>query len=183
MTSSRVARRFAPAFHIRRSARSSIESAYRSAQPRRWRYWHPRQVLQERQLRQSRCSMRKLPPNRSGHRRQVAAVRAEQLRRRFDRFRATIRWQREHRSTALQRVVSRTARMRWSPTLIRLLLNELVVGDDLRQLIGPPDDLPVRRHPQAVAVALALRYSYREDMLRNFIRRLRRARRGPQRRR
>jgi hypothetical protein len=59
-----------------------------------------------------------------------------------------------------------------------LLLNELVVGDDLRQLIGPLDELPVHRYPQAVALALALRYSYREDLLRNFVRRLRRARRG-----
>ena len=70
------------------------------------------------------------------------------------------------------------AGLRWSSTLIRLLLNELEFSDDLRLLIGPPDGLRVRRYPQAVAVALALRYSYREDLLRNFTRRLRRVPRG-----
>ena len=68
--------------------------------------------------------------------------------------------------------------MRWSPTLIQLLLDELALGDDFQELIGPLDDLRVRRFPQAVAVALALRYSYREDLLRTFIRRIRRARRS-----
>jgi hypothetical protein len=65
--------------------------------------------------------------------------------------------------------------MRWSRTLIRLLLNELVVGDDVSLLVGRLDDLPARRFPQALAVALALRYSWREDHLRNMMRRLRRA--------
>jgi hypothetical protein len=78
----------------------------------------------------------------------------------------------------LHRVVDQAAGLRWSSTLIRLLLNELECDDDLRLLIGSPDKLPVRRYPQAVGVALALRYSYREDLLRNFTRRLRRVPRG-----
>jgi hypothetical protein len=73
----------------------------------------------------------------------------------------------------LRRFVARSTRLRWTPRLLRLLLEELVGGDELRALIGDLHDLPRRRYPQAVAVALALRYSYREDLLRAFLRRLR----------
>ena len=58
---------------------------------------------------------------------------------------------------------------------MELVLDELIVGDELRELIGDIRKIPVRRYPQAVAVAIALRHSYREDMLRAFLRRLRRA--------
>jgi hypothetical protein len=57
--------------------------------------------------------------------------------------------------------------------LLQLLLDELIIGDDLEGFVGPANRLPMNRYPQAVAVALALRYSFREDMLRAFIRRLR----------
>jgi hypothetical protein len=56
---------------------------------------------------------------------------------------------------------------------MQLLLDELVVCDEFEVLIAEVRNLPARRYPQAVAVALALRHSYREDLLRSFLRRLR----------
>lgn len=84
---------------------------------------------------------------------------------------------------ALRRIANTTSDLHWSPTLIELLLDELVLGDELSNLIGPPKDLPVRRYPQAIAVALALRHSWREDLLRQFARRLNRAMRSEKRQR
>jgi hypothetical protein len=112
-------------------------------------------------------------------RRRVSTIRLRQRRTRVDRFRATIRWRRNQRLTTLRRFVKRTAGQRWSPTLFQLLVDELVVDDDFCELIGSIDDVPIRRYPQAVAVALALRYSYRADLLRNFMRRLRQPPRRP----
>jgi hypothetical protein len=94
--------------------------------------------------------------------------------RRVARFRATVQWRRNQRLPRLRRVVVQTLGLRWSSTLINVLLDELIVGDELEELIGPTRHLPRARYAQAVAVALALRYSYREDMLRAFVRRLHR---------
>jgi hypothetical protein len=49
----------------------------------------------------------------------------------------------------LLRLVAQTTRLRWSPTLIELVLDELIVGDELRDLIGDPRKIPVRRYAQA----------------------------------
>lgn len=57
--------------------------------------------------------------------------------------------------------------MRWSATLFDVLVDELNVSEELSDLLGEPKSLPISRYPQAVAVALALRYSWREDLLRN----------------
>jgi hypothetical protein len=89
------------------------------------------------------------------------------------RLQATIRWRREQREAVLRRFVARASRLRWTPRFLQLLLDELLVGDELHALIGDVGILPRRRYPQAVAVALALRHSYREDLLRAFLRRLR----------
>jgi hypothetical protein len=90
------------------------------------------------------------------------------------RFRATILWRRNRQVPTLRRVVVQTVGLRRSSTLINLLLDELIVGDELEELVGPTRHLRRARYPQAVAVALALRYSYREDLLRAFVRRLQR---------
>jgi hypothetical protein len=95
-------------------------------------------------------------------------------RRRVAGFRATVQWRRNRRLPTLRRVVVQTVGLRWSSTLINVLLDELIVGDELEELVGPTGHLPRARYAQAVAVALALRYSYREDLLRSFVRRLHR---------
>src|SRR4051812_40815801 len=78
------------------------------------------------------------------------------------RFRATVLWRRNRRLPTLHRVVLQTVGLRWSSTLIHMLLDELIVGDELEELVGPTRQLSHARYAQAVAVALALRYSYRE---------------------
>jgi hypothetical protein len=93
------------------------------------------------------------------------------------RFEATIRWRHSQRVRTLRRFVKRSAQQRWSRSLLRLLFYELGVGDDFSEFVGPLENVPARRYPQAVAVALALRHSYRKDMLHNFIVQLHRRRR------
>jgi hypothetical protein len=46
-----------------------------------------------------------------------------------------------------------------------LLLQELWVDEDIVPFLGCPRDLPLDRFPQAVALAIALRHSWRDDDL------------------
>src|SRR4051794_31020649 len=103
------------------------------------------------------------------HRRQRDRRRAHTRRYRRTRlnpWRSTVEWRQDRRLHALVRFARRTIHLRWSPRLMQLLLDELIVGDELESLIGQPRKLRMNRYPQAVAVALALRHSFREDMLR-----------------
>jgi hypothetical protein len=52
------------------------------------------------------------------------------------------------------------------------LLEDLHVEDEVIELIGNLDRLPVHRYPQAVAVALALRHSWRPDDFEELVDRL-----------
>ena len=63
--------------------------------------------------------------------------------------------------------------MKWSPRLLVVLLEELHVGNEIVQLVGDPRRVERRRYPHAVAVALALRHSWRPDDLQRLVRRLR----------
>ena len=59
------------------------------------------------------------------------------------------------------RLISEQAEsLRWSPTLIRLLVRELHVEDDFTRLLGNPSRVNAQRYPQAVAIALAIRHSW-----------------------
>ena len=56
---------------------------------------------------------------------------------------------------------------------MEVLLEELYADDGLEELLGtPPDKLRVRQYPQAVAVALILRHSWRADDLACILERL-----------
>ena len=46
-----------------------------------------------------------------------------------------------------------------------VLIEELYVEEEFRALLGDPEVLPRRRYPQAIALALALRHSWRPDDL------------------
>ena len=59
----------------------------------------------------------------------------------------------------------------WSPTLLRLVIEELFVEEDFVQVCGDPRTLPVHLYPQAILVALGARHSWREDDLKRFARR------------
>lgn len=64
--------------------------------------------------------------------------------------------------------------MTWSSSLLRLLLDELYVDDLFADLMGqPPASLSTGQYPQAIAVALLLRHSWRPDDLASFAGRLR----------
>ncbi len=79
----------------------------------------------------------------------------------------------EWRSGALEDFVRQTRGLKWSKGLFRLLLDELYVGDEFDEIIGPPDKVPLMQYPQAIAFAIALRNSWRSDDLANVFRALR----------
>jgi len=57
-----------------------------------------------------------------------------------------------------------TKNLTWNRRLLGLLLEELHVDDLFFYLVGPRG-LPTKRYPQAVAIAVALRHSWRPDDL------------------
>src|SRR4051794_28896888 len=87
---------------------------------------------------------------------------------------ATIkRWRRDVRPRAVRSAVSATAMLRWSPSLMEVLLEELYVDAGLEGLLGKsPSELPIRDYPGAVAAALILRHSWRADDLACILKRL-----------
>ena len=85
----------------------------------------------------------------------------------------TRRWRRDVRPRAVRSAVSATALLRWSPSLMEVLLEELYVDDGLERLLGKsPSELQVRQYPGAVAAALILRHSWRADDLACILERL-----------
>lgn len=85
----------------------------------------------------------------------------------------TKRWRRDVRPRAVSSAVAATASLRWSRSLMEVLLEELYVDDSLEELLGKAsDELQVRQYPQAVAVALILRHSWRADDLACILKRL-----------
>ncbi len=84
----------------------------------------------------------------------------------------TLRWRRERRPDDLRTIAHRLKQLRWSPRLVELLVEELYVTDELLTLLAPIRRLPVERYPQLVALALALRHSWRPDDLRGIAKRL-----------
>ena len=81
------------------------------------------------------------------------------------------RWRLHGRIRTLRRLAARVENLRWSPRLLFLVLEELNVDDGFVDLLGPSERLPVRRYPQATAVAIALRHSWRPDDLSRVARR------------
>jgi hypothetical protein len=85
----------------------------------------------------------------------------------------TQRWRRTIRPRLLRLFAERTATLAWSRTLLALLLDELHTENFFMELVGSPRHLAVRHYPQAVAVAIALRRSWRPDELSRLAKRLR----------
>ena len=77
------------------------------------------------------------------------------------------------RPEAVRVAVRRTRGLRWSASLLELLIEELYIDESLDDLLGEhPRDLPARRYPEAIAVALVLRHSWRADDLACIVERL-----------
>lgn len=83
------------------------------------------------------------------------------------------RWRRDDRPEALRAAVHSTKGLRWSPSLLELLIEELYIDESIETLLGEhPRVLPTRRYPEAIAVALILRHSWRADDLACIVERL-----------
>ena len=75
------------------------------------------------------------------------------------------RWRSVLRPQVLRLIAGSTRRLSWTGRLLTLLLEELYVDDLFTELLGPPQRLPAARYAQAVALAIALRHSWRPDDL------------------
>ena len=82
------------------------------------------------------------------------------------------RWREELRPRALRLFAARTATLPWSRALLKLVVHELHPDDLFSELIGNLDRIPRRRWPQVIALAVALRQSWREDGLVRLVRSL-----------
>lgn len=91
----------------------------------------------------------------------------------LDRVQVAAGWRRNHRGQALKEIASECATIRWSEDILRLLVEELQIEDDFTTVLGDPSGIPVARYPQAIAVAIALRHSWRADSLEEIAERIR----------
>jgi len=62
--------------------------------------------------------------------------------------------------------------LRWTPQLLQLLLEELYVEEEIASLLGSINTDDEHTIPQIVAVAIALRHSWRMDDFYRIVRRL-----------
>src|SRR5262245_62704271 len=88
------------------------------------------------------------------------------------------RWREELRPRALRLFAARTAKLPWSRALLKLVVRELDPDDLFSELIGNLDRVPRRCWPQVLAVAVALRHSWRQDGLERIVKSLHVARRS-----
>ena len=82
-------------------------------------------------------------------------------------------WRGELRPRAMRLFAERTAKLAWSRALMKLLVEELCPDDLFTEIVGSVDRVPMRQFPHVVAVALALRHSWRRDDLTRLAKRLR----------
>jgi hypothetical protein len=81
-------------------------------------------------------------------------------------------WRSEVRPRAIRLIAARTQPLAWSSALLTLVLEELSIDDLFVELVGTPRSIPVRRYAHALAVAIALRYSWQPEGLAFIARRL-----------
>lgn len=79
---------------------------------------------------------------------------------------------RHSRRRLVQLAFRHTTGLCWSPSLFLTLVEELHVGDELADLVGDLSSLAPTEYPQAIAMALVLRHSWRVDDLDDLMRRL-----------
>jgi hypothetical protein len=85
----------------------------------------------------------------------------------------TQRWREEFRPRALRLFATRAAKLTWSRALVKLIVDELYPDDLFTELVGTLDRVPSRQWPRVLAIAVALRYSWRRDGLARIARSLR----------
>jgi hypothetical protein len=89
------------------------------------------------------------------------------------------RWRDELRPRAMRLFAARTGTLPWSRALLKVVVAELFPDDLFTELVGNLDRVPRRRWPQAIAIAVALRHSWRRHGLEQVAKRLHVRRRGP----
>ena len=83
------------------------------------------------------------------------------------------RWRHELRPRAMRLFAARTAKLPWSRALVKLIVGELYPDDLFTELVGNLDRVPAREWPRVLAIAVALRHSWRRGGLARIARRLR----------
>jgi hypothetical protein len=82
------------------------------------------------------------------------------------------RWRREIRPALVRRFAARAQRLTWSRALVSAIVEELYPDDLFTALVGNMDRVPRRHWPWVLAIALALRHSWRRDGLTRLASRL-----------
>ena len=82
------------------------------------------------------------------------------------------RWRDELRPRAMRVFAARAATLTWSRALLKAIVEELYPDDLFTELIGNLDRIPPRHWPRVIAIAVALRHSWRRDGLERVARRL-----------
>jgi hypothetical protein len=83
------------------------------------------------------------------------------------------RWRAELRPRAMHLFASRAAELTWSRALLRAVVEELYPDNLFSELVGNLDRVPSRHWPRVIAIAVALRHSWRQDQLARLAQRLR----------
>jgi hypothetical protein len=83
------------------------------------------------------------------------------------------RWRTERRPRVLRLFAARARKLAWSRALLKLVVEELYPDDLFAELVGRLDRAPRRQWPYVIAIAVALRQSWRRDGLTRMARRLR----------
>jgi hypothetical protein len=83
------------------------------------------------------------------------------------------RWRHELRPRAIRLFAARAAKLTWSRALLKLVVAELYPDDLFTELVGNLDRVPPRQWPRVLAIAVALRHSWRRNGLVRVARRLR----------
>ncbi len=101
------------------------------------------------------------------------AAERRRLQRLWSQHRADLEsWRRTLRPCFLDLFAKGASTLRWSQALLTLLLDELHADECFFELVGDVRHLTVRQFPHAIAVAIALRHSWRPDDLTHVARRL-----------
>ena len=75
------------------------------------------------------------------------------------------RWREELRPRTMRLFAARTAKLPWSRALVKAIVEKLYPDDLFTELVGNLDRARPRQWPQALAIAVALRHSWRHDGL------------------
>ena len=75
------------------------------------------------------------------------------------------RWRRETRPRELRRFAASARRLAWSRALVKAIVEDLYPDDLFVELVGNLDRIPRQQWPWVIAVAVALRRSWRRDGL------------------